>query len=108
MSEIMETLQWKPLKERRRENRLILLYKGLNDQTKIPTTDVLQTNRKNRNRHNQQFYIPYARTDTLKYSFIPNTVVRDWNTLDSTILEKSTNSETLTTFSELIRSSRFD
>jgi hypothetical protein len=47
------------------------------------------------------------RTDTLKYSFIPNTV-RDWNTLDPTILEKSTNSETLTTFSELIRSSRLD
>ena len=52
MSEIMETLQWKPLKERRRENRLILFYKGLNGQAKIPTTDVLQKNRKNRNRHN--------------------------------------------------------
>ena len=107
MSEMMEALQWKPLKERRRENRLILFYKGLNGQTKIPTTDVLQNNRKNRNRHNQQFYIPYARTDTLKYSFIPNTV-RDWNTLDPTILEKSANSETLTTFSNLIRSSRLN
>jgi hypothetical protein len=42
MSEIMETLQWKPLKERRRKNRLILFYKGLNGQAKIPTTDVLQ------------------------------------------------------------------
>jgi hypothetical protein len=49
MSEIMETLQWKSLKERRRENRLILFYKGLNAQAKIPTTDVLQNNRKNRN-----------------------------------------------------------
>ena len=107
MSEIMETLQWKPLKERRRENRLILFYKGLNGQTKIPTTDVLQNNRKNRNRHNQQFYIPCARTDTLKYSFIPTTV-RDWNTLDPTILEKSANSETLTTFWDLIRSFRLD
>jgi hypothetical protein len=107
MSEMMEALQWKPLKECRRENRLILFYKGLNGQTKIPTTDVLQNNRKNRNRHNQQFYIPYARTDTLKYSFIPNTV-RDWNTLDPTILEKSANSETLTTFSNLIRSSRLN
>ena len=107
MSEIMEILQWKPLKERRREDRLILFYKGLIGQAKIPTTDVCQNNRKNRNRHNQQFYIPYARTDTLKYSFIPNTV-RDWNTLDPAILEKSTNSETLTTFTDLIRSSRLD
>ena len=40
ISEIMETLQWKPLKERRRENRLILFYKGLNGQAKIPTTVV--------------------------------------------------------------------
>ena len=107
MSEIMETLQWKPLKERRRKNRLILFYKGLNGQAKIPTTDVLPNNRKNRNRHNQQFYIPCARTNTLKYSFIPNTV-RDRNTLDPTILEKSANSETLTTFSDLIRSSSLD
>jgi hypothetical protein len=37
MSEIMETLQWKSLKERRRENQLILFYKGLNGQAKIPT-----------------------------------------------------------------------
>jgi thiol-disulfide isomerase/thioredoxin len=63
MSEIMEILQWKPLKERRREDRLILFYKGLIGQAKIPTTDVCQNNRKNRNRHNQQFYIPYARID---------------------------------------------
>jgi len=40
-------------------------------------------------------------------AFYPNTV-RDWNTLDLTILEKSANSETLTTFSDLIRSSRLD
>jgi hypothetical protein len=87
--------------------KLIYSIKDLNGQSKIPPTDVLQNNRKNRNRHNQQFYIPYDRTDTLKYSFIPNTV-RDWNTLDPTILEKSTNPETLTTFTDLIRSSRLD
>lgn len=108
MTNILKELNWKSLKERRKENRLILFHKGLKGLANIPTEDIKQNTRPNRNRHNQQFYIPHARTDALKYSFIPNTI-RDWNTINPSILDTASNSQdAAATFSDLIRSNRLD
>lgn len=108
MTQIMEELKWKSLKERRKENRLILFHKGLNGLANIPTSDVIPNTRKNRNKHEKQFYIPFARTDTFKHSFIPQTI-RDWNKLDPAILQRTTESvDECSIFSETIRSTRID
>ena len=40
---ILEKLKWESLKKRRRENRLILLYKGLKGAASIPTDDLIPT-----------------------------------------------------------------
>ena len=53
MTSIMNELGWKHLKQRRQENRLILLHKGLNGY--IPISDINQNKRKQRKEHNQQF-----------------------------------------------------
>ena len=40
MTGILEKLKWEPLKKRRRDSRLILLYKGLKGAASIPTDDL--------------------------------------------------------------------
>ena len=41
MTGILEQLKWESLKKRRTDNRLILLYKGLNGKARIHTDDLI-------------------------------------------------------------------
>ena len=41
MTGIVEHLKWESLKKRRRDSRLVLLYKGLKGKTSIPTDDLI-------------------------------------------------------------------
>ena len=41
MTGILEQLKWESLKKRRKDNRLILLYKGLKGKARIPTGETL-------------------------------------------------------------------
>ena len=41
MTDILEQLKWESLKNRRKDNRLILLYKGLKGKARIPTGDLI-------------------------------------------------------------------
>ena len=50
MTGILEELKWETLQERREDNRLILLYKGLKGKARIPTDDLIPKNRHCRNR----------------------------------------------------------
>ena len=58
------TLKWESLEKRRRDSRLILLYKGLKGAASIPTDDLIPTIRHSRNHHSLTFQTPAARTDT--------------------------------------------
>ena len=69
MTGILEKLRWESLKKRRRDSRLILLYKGLKDTASIPTDDLITPIRRNRNHHSLTVQIPAARTDIYKGSF---------------------------------------
>ena len=42
MTGILEELKWETLQKRRKDNRLILLYKGLKSKARIPTDDLIQ------------------------------------------------------------------
>ena len=48
MTSIMNKLGWKQLKQRRQENRLILLHKGFNGYANIPISEINQSKRKQR------------------------------------------------------------
>ena len=63
MTGILGQLKWESLKKRRKDNRLILLYKGLNGNARIITDDLLPKTRRGRNQHSLAFQIPSASKD---------------------------------------------
>ena len=105
MTNIINSLKWKTLQQKRKENRLLLLYKGLRCKAKIPINDLQGTTARGRNQREITFNVPYARTDIYKNSFIPRTI-RDWNKLpQATIIQKSENAvDEVKKCTELIRS----
>ena len=62
MTGILEHLQWESLKKRRRDSRLILLYKGLKG-------DLIPLVRRSSNYHSMAYQVPIANTDIDKCSF---------------------------------------
>ena len=60
MTDILGQLKWESLKKRRKDNRLILLYKGLKGKVRIPTDDLIPKARRGRNQHFLAFQIPSA------------------------------------------------
>ena len=63
-----------PDEKRRKDNRLILLYKGLKGKASVPTDDLIPKNRRFRNQHSMAFQTPIANTDVYKGSFFPQTI----------------------------------
>ena len=49
MTGFLGQLKWESLKKRRKDNRLILLYKGLKGKASIPTDDLIPKTRRGRN-----------------------------------------------------------
>ena len=80
MTGILGQLKWESLKKRRKDSRLILLYKGLKGKARIPADDLIPKNRRCRNQHSLAFQIPSASKEAYKSSFFPQTI-RDWNDL---------------------------
>ena len=103
MTGILEKLKWESLKKRRKDNRLILLYKGLKGKARIPTDDLVPKNRRCRNQHSMAFQIPYASIEAYKCSFFPQTI-RDWNNLpDSLISSAEMSDDCVSKFASLVR-----
>ena len=103
MTGILEQLKWESLKKRRKDNRLILLYKGLKGKARIPTGDLVPKTRHCRNQHSMAFQIPTASLDAYKCSFFPQTI-RDWNNLpDSLISSAEMSDDCVSKFSSLVR-----
>ena len=70
MTGILEELKWETLQKRRKDKRLILLYRGLKGKARIPTDDLIPKNRRCRNQHSLIFHIPTAsKMPTRKVSF---------------------------------------
>ena len=63
MTGILGQLKWESLKKRRKDNRLILLYKGLKGKASVPTDDLIPKTRRCRNQHSMAFQTPIANTD---------------------------------------------
>ena len=82
ITSILQHLKWESLKKRRRDSRLILLYKDLKCKASIPADDLMPLVRRCRNDHSMAYQVPIAtcNTDIYKCSFSPQTI-RDWNAL---------------------------
>ena len=88
MNGILGQLKWESLKKRRKDKRLILLYKGLKGKTMIPTDDLIPKTWCGRNQHSLAFQTPSASKDVYKYSFFFQTI-RDWNDLPESLISSS-------------------
>ena len=105
MTGILKELKWETLQKRRKDNRLILLYKGLKGKARIPTIDLIpKKNRRCRNQHSMAFQISSASEDAYKKSFFPQTI-RDWNDLpDSLITSAELLDDCVSKFTSLVYS----
>ena len=81
MTGILEHLKWASLKKRKRDSRLILLYKGLKSKDSIPTDDLIPLVRRCRNNHSMAYQVPTANTDA--FSPIPLGIGMHFQTLIS-------------------------
>ena len=66
---ILGQLKWESLKKRRKDNRPILLYKGLKGKARIHIDDLIPKTRRGRNQHSLAFQIHPASKDV--YKFLP-------------------------------------
>ena len=66
MTGILAELKWETLQKRRKDDRLILLYKGLKGKARIHTDDLIPKIMRCRNQHTMAFQIPSASNDAYK------------------------------------------
>ena len=103
MTGILGQLKWESLKKRRKDNRLILLYKGLKGKASVPTDDLIPKTRRCRNQHSMAFQTPIANTDVYKGRFFPQTI-RDWNALPDSLISSAEDAEDcVAKFTSLVR-----
>ena len=103
MSGILEELKWETLQKRRKDNRLILMYKGLKGKVRISTDNLIPKNRRCRNQHSMVFQIPSASKDSYKKSFFHQTM-RDLYALpDSLISSVELSDDCVSKFTSLFR-----
>ena len=60
---IIGEIKWETLKKKKKDKRLILLYKVLNGKARVPTDDHIQKNMRCRNQHFKAFQTPSATTN---------------------------------------------
>jgi hypothetical protein len=66
----MQRLKWRPLADRRKDARLVMLYKIDRELIVINKENrLIPPGRKTRQAHNRSFQIPSSRIDTRKMSF---------------------------------------
>jgi hypothetical protein len=84
VGDMLQHLKWRSLEDRRRDARLVMLYKISHDKVAVSKSDRLSPPlRHSRNMHSQSYQDPLCRTQQRKASFFPRTTV-DWNRLPQT------------------------
>ena len=93
VTKMMEDLKWQPLSERRRDQRLVLLYKIVHGLVAIPADQLFKYNtRPSRTQHHRAIKVVTCNTEIFKNSFVPATI-KDWNLLPSHIVDKKTSEQ---------------
>ena len=79
VTKMIRELGWPSLAERRRDQRLILLYKIVNDLVDVPTSEILSpADNRTRALHNKKFKHLPSNTPVYRQSFFGRTIP-DWN-----------------------------
>lgn len=89
VTEMLKTLQWDSLQDRRRAHRLTCLYKIHHDELEIPRTYITPKTDRARRGHDQQFQLYNTNLTSFTNSFFPRTI-KDWNTLPQSTISQPT------------------
>ena len=86
---LLQNLKWTPLSERRARSKSTLFYKykALHGEIHVPTGNLNLTQAPTR--HQQNYYIPFARTNAYKHSFYMDSI-RLWNKIPPNIRQSPT------------------
>ena len=104
VTDMLQRLCWRSLKDRRVDARLCMLYKIHHGIVAIPSASYLTPlARATRHHHEQAFKIPKSRCDYHKFSFFPRTI-QMWNTLPAAVI----NSKDIDTFKIRVQSLNYE
>ena len=85
VTNLLRGLGWVPLTDRRRELRLIMLFKIQHQLVDLTPGPILRSSDR-RTRGDQRLYQPYASQTVYKHSFYPRTI-QDWNRLPTAVTD---------------------
>ena len=86
VSDMLETLRWGPLRQRRADVRLCLFFKIVNNMVAVSLSDYIQPNpRTSRRGHSRSFCQLHTEKDYYKYYFFPLAIVQ-WNALSKDVV----------------------
>ena len=89
VSDIITKLQWSSLEERRRVAKASMIYKIINGQIEISTSQLHPLPSATRTRgHQQRLRVPFSRTKNHQQSFFPS-ATRIWNSLPASIVDRA-------------------
>ena len=86
VTRLQNQLQWPTLENRRRTQRLNLMYKITHQLVAVPPTQLVPPTRHTRSNHAYKYQTLRAKTDIYKYSFYVRTIP-EWNDLAAGIVE---------------------
>ena len=87
---MLKDLNWEPLANRRRNNRLCLLFKAVNGLVAIPAETHMKFSKRPSHLGRQKtITVIGSKKDPYKYSFFPRTII-DWNQLPKTSVTSKT------------------
>ena len=95
VSEMIATLGWPTLEQRRKTLRTIMMYKTVNNLVEVPTDGILIPSELRLRGHAKKFLQPQCRVSAFLYSFFPQGI-QVWNHLPQELTE----SENLKLFRE--------
>ena len=88
VTNMLQSLGWRSLADRRKDAKLCMLYKISNDLVGIPANkNIFPLNTVTRKQHSLSYLIPHSRCNYHLYSFFLNTI-RLWNSLPQHIVNR--------------------
>ena len=83
---MVNSLGWETLQDRRKMQRLTMLFKIKYNLVEIPEVESSVWSNDSRTRGSQRLFVPYTCVTVYKMSFFPSTI-QDWNKLPSSITD---------------------
>ena len=85
---MLNQLQWPTLQDRRKQAKIVMMYRFINGQSDIPCKSeyLIPADTSILCGHNQKLRIPFSRTVAYRHSFFPDGI-RLWNSLTQQLVE---------------------